>query len=167
MRRPELASHKRATCVRNFFRRASPPALGRDLLGSRALQPLLAPPLALDVREIGHEAYVGVVGRNYNAAPWDAPLRESRHAVVVHAGSAPPRSAEASAATPSSPIWLSPSSSVFKLGIAPSSSSAARAAAARSPATIAPSAPANLPAVIVPASVSRTVATPSARHRQP
>ena len=40
LRRPELASHKRATCVRNFFRRASPPALGRDLLGSRALQPL-------------------------------------------------------------------------------------------------------------------------------
>ena len=33
LRRPELASHKRATCVRNFFRRASPPALGRDLLG--------------------------------------------------------------------------------------------------------------------------------------
>ena len=51
----------------------------------------------------------------------------------MHAGSAPPRSAEASAATPSSAIWLPLRSSAFKLGIAPSSRSAARAAAAPSP----------------------------------
>ena len=58
--------------------------------------------------------------------------------IVVHAGSAPPRSAEASAATPSSAIWFSLRSSISKLGIAPSSRSAARAAAAPSPIWLSP-----------------------------
>ena len=41
---------------------------------------------ALVLEEVSEGTLIGVVGRNYNVEAWDASLRESRHAVVVHAG---------------------------------------------------------------------------------
>ena len=43
--------------------------------------------VALRCDALGPAAFVGVVGRNYYPTPWDEPLHESRHAVVVHADS--------------------------------------------------------------------------------
>ena len=43
----------------------------------------------LRVEEMADDLFIGVVGRNFmpTATDWHAPLSESRHAVVVHAGS--------------------------------------------------------------------------------
>ena len=41
--------------------------------------------IALLLEQVTENCYIGVVGRNYFPSAWDAPLKESTHATVVHA----------------------------------------------------------------------------------
>ena len=41
--------------------------------------------IALLLEQVTEHCYIGVVGRNYFPSAWDAPLKESTHATVVHA----------------------------------------------------------------------------------
>ena len=41
--------------------------------------------IALLLEQVTEHCYIGVVGRNYFPSAWDAPLKETTHATVVHA----------------------------------------------------------------------------------
>ena len=42
--------------------------------------------VAIECHELTDDAYIGLVGRNYNPCEWTGKLSESPHAVVLHAG---------------------------------------------------------------------------------